>query len=142
MPYLSHPYRLYPRGLYFVNGLCVGTHCTVPKNEKPTMEVVQLPSDHYDFIGPLVIQGKTLAEIKAAVVAFKQPNQTCEGCNKDTLSPHLDPRNVVCAECGERQRLMHEDNAVRAGKRYPDESLDAVRDRIHGTMHDLDICIF
>lgn len=55
--------KTYPHSLYFVNDKCVGAgFCQVPA--AAVMHVVNMPSDHYDFIGPVSYRGYTLEEIK------------------------------------------------------------------------------
>lgn len=56
--------QFFNRSVYFLNGKAVGTHPIYPG---ATMVVMQLPSDHYDFLGPVSILGKTKAQIEAEV---------------------------------------------------------------------------
>ena len=46
-------------------------------------------------------------------------NIECGGCKRYTLSAHLDPQDVVCESCGDKQAKVWEDLWVRMGKRYP-----------------------
>ena len=53
--------RYFPRSIYFLNDKAVGSH---PVGKYDKMRVISLPSDHYDFLGPINIYGKTEQEIK------------------------------------------------------------------------------
>jgi hypothetical protein len=54
-----------PRGLVFdSNGICLGTSMF---NSGASIKTVSLPTDHYDFLGPINPVGKTLKQIEAEV---------------------------------------------------------------------------
>lgn len=59
-----------PRGIYFKNGVGVSV---VPQvcHDYDECKVVYLPTDHYDFIGPINIVGKTLDQIKTEAETYR-----------------------------------------------------------------------
>lgn len=54
----------YPRSIYFKDGKAVGSHSSLPYD---TVKTIWLPSDHYDFLGPINIFGKTEEEIELEI---------------------------------------------------------------------------
>jgi hypothetical protein len=51
----------YPRSIYFLQGKAIGTFNLGRHDD---MHVMMLPSDHYDFLGPINIIGKTQEKIQ------------------------------------------------------------------------------
>jgi hypothetical protein len=62
-----------PRAVYFKTGQCIGTGFSASGLE---VKVIHLPTEHYDFPGPIErdIKGKTYSEILAEVEQFKKDN--------------------------------------------------------------------
>lgn len=58
-------WQMIPRGVGFKNGIgvCAG-NCVHVANDIDSVKTVFLPTDHYDFLGPVSVKGKTLEEIK------------------------------------------------------------------------------
>lgn len=54
-----------PRAVYFKNGICVGVGTGAELSEHNQELTFALPTDHYDFAGPLAntLRGKTLREV-------------------------------------------------------------------------------
>ena len=61
--------NLYSRAVYFKDGKAVGAGVGGSHQDFDHMEVMLLPSDHYDFIGPIKVWGKTKYEIEQEVLA-------------------------------------------------------------------------
>lgn len=58
---------VFPRDAAFKDGKCVAVGCPAAlynKKDGYTHATVWLPSDHYDFIGPLKVEGLTADEIR------------------------------------------------------------------------------
>lgn len=53
--------KLIPRSIYFRNGKAIGTF---PNQDYDIVETMWLPTDHYDFIGPISLIGRTKEEIE------------------------------------------------------------------------------
>lgn len=58
-------WQMIPRGVGFKDGIgvCAGNAVHVARDIN-SVKVVFLPTDHYDFLGPVSVKGKTLEEIK------------------------------------------------------------------------------
>lgn len=56
-----------PRGLWFFNGVCEGT---MAHSEGASLSVVFLPTDHYDFLGPIQVYRLTLRQIEENIAEF------------------------------------------------------------------------
>lgn len=65
---------MYPRAVLFKNGRAVGTYTMAIDHD--TMVVMHLPSDHYDFLGPISVVGKTKEEIERDVRTWQEQNKT------------------------------------------------------------------
>ena len=67
-------YYLYPRAVYFdMDGFCIGAGVggmEVARRTKHTEKTMELPSDHYDFLGPINYLGKVKEQIEAEVKVF------------------------------------------------------------------------
>jgi hypothetical protein len=64
----------YPRAIFFKDGKAVGTTNTMHGkgfDYYDSMHVMQLPSDHYDFLGPINVVGKTKEEIEAEIKSYE-----------------------------------------------------------------------
>jgi len=64
--------RTYPRAVFFKDGRAIGAGFTAASKEADKMVVMMLPSDHYDFIGPINVVGKTRAEIENEAASYEQ----------------------------------------------------------------------
>lgn len=60
-------YSNYPRSVYFKNTKAIGTF---DHSDHDDMFIIQIPSDHFDFLGPINIIGKTKVEIENEVKEF------------------------------------------------------------------------
>ena len=60
----------YPRAVYFSNGLGVCAGVSGQLTSHDSMVVVLLPSEHYDFVGPVNVRGKTLSQIEKEVESY------------------------------------------------------------------------
>lgn len=60
-------YSLIPRSVYFKDGKAVHTHPSISYDK---IDVIRLPTDHYDFIGPIPIVGKTKDQIESDIKVF------------------------------------------------------------------------
>lgn len=61
-----------PRGIYFKNGKATGTQRPhVSEGDSISLDVIFLPTDHYDFIGPIKVQGKSKEDIEAEAESFR-----------------------------------------------------------------------
>lgn len=62
----------FPRTVYFKDGKAIGAGVGGSHQKKhDSMEVIFLPSDHYDFIGPIKVCGKTKAEIENEAATYE-----------------------------------------------------------------------
>ena len=54
-----------PRAVYFKDGICLGVGSSWELSDHNLKLTFGLPTDHYDFVGPLadVLKGKTLQEV-------------------------------------------------------------------------------
>jgi hypothetical protein len=62
-----------PRGIAFKNEKCVAVGCcTDLYRGKPNVKtmVIDFPTDHYDFFGPINPHGLTLAEINQKIAEY------------------------------------------------------------------------
>lgn len=91
----------YPRGIYFVDGKAV---CVSPElaPEGAALVVMEIPSDHYDFFGPLKIKGLTCGEIQ-------------EEANRLMVGPKYHPKYhrycvTLCPNC--HNKLTQPDGVV------------------------------
>jgi hypothetical protein len=64
-----------PRSVYFKDGKAIGTF---PSQPYDSMTVINLPTDHYDFRGPIDIIGKTKEQIEKQVEGFSFPSNKQE----------------------------------------------------------------
>lgn len=62
-----------PRGVYFKGGKAIGTH---PPKDYDDFVVINLPTDHYDFVGSIKLAGKTKEEILAEVKLLSLPKDS------------------------------------------------------------------
>lgn len=101
----------YPRGVYFVDGKAV---CSSP--ELPpfgaTLKVMDIPSDHYDFFGPIQFRGLTELQIleQAEKLMVEQRLEYLRGelraerigygelLELQSLAPHIQPGDVELLE--------------------------------------------
>jgi len=60
-----------PRKLLFFNGVCVGVNCSVRHDEA---QILNLPSDHFDVIGPVNPLGKSLDHIRREIQEYTNGN--------------------------------------------------------------------
>ncbi len=60
--------NLFPRGIYFKCGKAVGSFPSIVDYD--SQKTIDLPSDHYDFLGPIDVLGKTKEEIEKEVKIF------------------------------------------------------------------------
>lgn len=65
-------WSMIPRLVAFKDGkaVAVGQHCNHYSGAK--LEVIHLPTDHYDFIGPVDVVGKTKEQIEAEAEHVRQ----------------------------------------------------------------------
>lgn len=64
----------YPRAIYFKNGKAVGTTMSMLGKGfeyYDSMFIINLPSDHYDFMGPINVFGKTKKEIETEAEQYE-----------------------------------------------------------------------
>ncbi len=59
------------RTVYFKNGKAIGAGFTSAQFEADKAEVIRLPTDHYDFIGPIKVFGKTKEEIEKEAKTYE-----------------------------------------------------------------------
>lgn len=60
--------KLINRAVYFIDGKAIGAGFSPAMySPKVKAEVIALPTEHYDFLGPIDIIGKSKAEIEAEV---------------------------------------------------------------------------
>jgi hypothetical protein len=62
-------YSMFPRGVYFKDGKAVGI--SPYAGEYDCVHTIFLPSDHYDFAGPVRVNGKTKEQIEQEAVWFE-----------------------------------------------------------------------
>jgi hypothetical protein len=66
-----------PRSVYFDhNGKCIGAGFSAVEREAATTKIMLLPTDHYDFLGPIQVKGKSEAEIIEEASQF-HGNEDC-----------------------------------------------------------------
>lgn len=65
--------RLFPRGVYFLNGVGVAVSFAPIKFDQHLG--MELPSDHYDFPGPINVKGKSQQQICQEVNDVMKANQ-------------------------------------------------------------------
>ena len=53
------------------NGRCVAAGCSCEVTPHVSTAVVALPTDHYDFLGPVQVVGKTMPEIETAILQHR-----------------------------------------------------------------------
>jgi len=57
-------FRMFPRAVYFdAEGVCIGAGFSAAEQQAHKTIVLDLPSHHYDFPGPIKMIGRTLEEI-------------------------------------------------------------------------------
>ncbi len=55
------------------NGRCVSAGVGCYTAEYSYTSVINLPTDHYDFIGPILVKGKTEQMIKRELAKWQKP---------------------------------------------------------------------
>jgi hypothetical protein len=68
-------YYWVPRSLYFKNGKFVGTF-NLGTESHDEVHYMHLPTDHYDFCGPINLRNKTYQEILDSIIEWKKENES------------------------------------------------------------------
>jgi hypothetical protein len=66
-------WQMIPRAVGFKNGIAVCAGNAVHVNDLDSVEVIELPTDHYDFLGPVTVQGKTYEQIVQEALTWSKP---------------------------------------------------------------------
>lgn len=53
-----------PRNVYFRDGFCIGAGFSSVEKDADKVEVILLPTEHYDFLGPIEVLNKTKTQIE------------------------------------------------------------------------------
>lgn len=67
-----HHWIMVPRLVAFVDGIAVAAGLNCNNHSGASLSVVHLPTDHYDFIGPVDVVGKTLLQIELEAEHVRQ----------------------------------------------------------------------
>lgn len=59
------------RAVYFKTGVCIGAGFCAAEREADATEVIALPTDHFDFLGPIKVIGKTKEQIETEAANYK-----------------------------------------------------------------------
>lgn len=59
------------RSVYFKAGVCIGAGFCAAEQDADKTEVIALPTDHYDFLGPIKVLGKTKEQIETEATSYR-----------------------------------------------------------------------
>lgn len=63
---MDRNFQMIPRTVYFnKDGIAIGAGFSACEQEAAYSRGMHLPTDHYDFLGPVKVKGKTESEIMA-----------------------------------------------------------------------------
>lgn len=63
-------YQFIPRSVYFKDGICIGAGFCSSAHQADQMEIIALPTDHYDFLGPINVLSKTKEQIEQEISKY------------------------------------------------------------------------